>query len=408
MNDKSDLLHQLKIDRGAGVSRPPLNPRIIGGVIGGLLLVLILYLLLRPSSAIEVHAATAVVPSSGAAAASVLDATGYVVARRQATVSSKVTGKVMELDIEEGQHVKEGQVVAKLDDTNARAALVLADAQLDQARAQRTEARVQISDTERTLKRTKDMTEQGLMSQAALDTAQTAYEAAKARAESAQRAVEVGLRNSALLKQQLDDTVVRAPFAGVITVKNAQPGEMISPLSAGGAGTRTGIGTLVDMESLEIEVDVNENFINRVQPNQPVSATLNAYPDWKIPCNVIAVIPAADRSKATVKVRIGFKEHDPRILPDMGARVNFLSEPAAAGAAPVVSGVRLPADAVLDQDGATVVFVIKDGKVERRAVKAGDKNNAGVQVLSGLSAGEQVASGDLSRLKDGAHVKVIQ
>ena len=408
MNDKSDLLHQLKIDRGTQAPRPPLNLKVVGGIVGGLLLVVILYLLLRPSSAIEVHAATAVVPSSGSAGASVLDATGYVVARRQATVSSKVTGKVQEVLIEEGKRVKEGQVLARLDDTNARAALVLADAQLNAARAQRSEVRVQIADAERTLKRTKDMTEQGLMSQAALDNAQTAYESQKAREESAQRNVEVSLRNSALLKQQLDDTVVRAPFAGVITVKNAQPGEMISPLSAGGAGTRTGIGTLVDMESLEIEVDVNENFINRVQPNQPVSATLNAYPEWKIPCNVIAVIPAADRSKATVKVRIGFKEHDPRILPDMGARVNFLSEPVAAGAAPVVTGVRLPADAVLEQDGAAVVFVIKDGKVERRAVKLGAHEGSSAQVLSGLSAGEQVASGDLSKLKDGTKVKVIQ
>jgi RND family efflux transporter MFP subunit len=230
----------------------------------------------------------------------------------------------------------------------------------------------------------------------------------KARLESAQQNVSVAQRGVTVQRRLLDDMVVRAPFAGVITVKNAQVGEMISPLSAGGAGTRTGIGTLVDMESLEIEVDVNENFINRVRPGQRIEAVLNAYPDWRIPCAVIAVIPTADRSKATVKVRIGIEAKDPRIIPDMGVRVAFLPEADASAPADAPAGVLIPAEAVKDENGTSVVFVLKGENVERRAVKLGASRGGQVQVLAGVSAGEQVALGDLAQLADGVKVEVIK
>lgn len=393
-DNRSELLSQLKIDRSSVPSAPRRTGLWIGVSAGIAVIGMAAYFLFRPSSAIAVQAVTVTSSGGASAAASVLDATGYVVARRQATVSSKVTGKVTEVFIEEGKRVQEGEVLARIDDSNVRA-------QLELARANLGEVKVQLADAERQLKRSRELAAQKLVSQSTLETAQANVDALRARLQVTQRGVEVQDR-------QLEDTVVRAPFAGVITVKNAQPGEMISPLSAGGAGTRTGIGTLVDMDSLEIEVDVNENFINRVQPAQPVAATLNAYPDWKIPCEVIAVIPAADRSKATVKVRIGFKTRDPKILPDMGARVNFLSEPAAQGSAPAAPTIRVPAEAVLDDNGSAAVFVIKDDKVERRAVKVGAKDNQGVQVLSGVSAGERLAAGDLSKLHDGATVKVTQ
>jgi RND family efflux transporter MFP subunit len=392
MNDKSELLSQLKIDR---TQEPPKqrNPWLIPGVLAALAVAVLAYFLLRPDSAIAVKAATAVAETGAtAASASVLDATGYVVARRQATVSSKVTGKVTEVLIEEGKRVEEGEVLARIDDSNVRA-------QLELARANLVEVRVQLADAERQLRRAQELAAQKLVSQSSLDTAKANVDGLRARLEVTQRSVDVQQR-------QLDDTIVRAPFSGVITVKNAQPGEMISPLSAGGAGTRTGIGTLVDMDSLEVEVDVNENFINRVQPGQPVTSTLNAYPEWKIPSEVIAVIPAADRSKATVKVRVGFKQRDPKILPDMGVRVNFLSEPSPTQTAPPAGAVRVPAEAVLEQEGTAVVFVIKDERVERRAVRMGAKSAQSVQVLSGLASGEQVAIGDLSKLSDGAKVKV--
>lgn len=409
MDDKSALLGQLKINRDAAPERSG------GGkwVLAGLALVAAAagaFFLLRPAPAVAVRAAVAVAPAAGAAsAASVLDASGYVIARRQATVSSKVTGKVTELLIEEGMPVTQGQVLARLDDSNARMQLLLSQSQLDASRAQLTEIRVQLADAERQLKRSQELHDRKLVADATLDNARASVEGLQARLESAQQNVQVAQRNVALYRQQLDDMVVRAPFAGVITVKNAQVGEMISPLSAGGAGTRTGIGTLVDMDSLEIEVDVNENFINRVQPGQRVEGTLNAYPDWKIPCTVIAVIPTADRSKATVKVRIGIQAKDPRIIPDMGVRVSFLPDaPGEGTAAEAPRGVLIPAEAVRDDGGAQVVFVIGDGVVERRAVGLGGERGGQVQVIAGLAAGERVALGDLGQLADGARVEVTE
>jgi RND family efflux transporter MFP subunit len=393
MNDRNELLSQLKIDRGAP-SRPQTDKRWWLGLAGAAVVLLVLWLVFRPSSAVPVRAVSVQVQAGGASAASVLDGSGYVVARRQATVSSKITGKVIEVLIEEGRRVEAGEVLARIDDSNVRA-------QLDLASANLVEVRVQLAEARRQLKRSRELAAQKLVSQSALETAQANADALAARLEVTQRGVDVQAR-------QLDDTVVRAPFAGVITIKNAQPGEMISPLSAGGAGTRTGIGTLVDMDSLEIEVDINESFINRVQPGQPVSATLNAYPEWKIPCNVIAVIPTADRSKATVKVRVGFKERDPRILPDMGVRVQFLSEAPKEGAAVAQNVVSVPTEAILEENGAGVVFVIKEDVVERRAVRLGGKTADGVQVISGLSGGETLASGDLSKLSDGARIKIAK
>jgi HlyD family secretion protein len=406
MNDKSALLGQLKIDRSVEPPRGGAARWIVGAAVAAGIAVAG-YLALRPAAAIPVKAAPVVALTSGSSAGSVLDASGYVIARRQATVSSKVTGKVVELLIEEGKPVKAGEVLARLDDTNVRAQLSLSESQLDASRAQLAEIRVQLADAQRQLKRSRELHERKLVSDAAVENAQAAVDGLQARLESAQGNVKVSERNVGLYRQQVDDMVVRAPFGGVITVKNAQVGEMISPLSAGGAGTRTGIGTLVDMDSLEIEVDVNENFINRVQSGQRVEGVLNAYPDWKIPCAVIAVIPTADRSKATVKVRIGIQVKDPRIIPDMGVRVSFLPEekaPQAEGP----RGVLIPADAVKDEAGTSVVFVLKGETVERRAVKLGESRGAQVQVIAGLSGGEQVALGELAKLSDGARIELTE
>lgn len=404
MNDKSALLGQLKIDRKSAAPRtsPPwkwIFP------IAALVLVLVAMLALRAAPPPVVKVVMARAAASGGAG-SVLDATGYVVARRQATVSAKTTGKVSEMLIEEGQHVNQGQVLARLDGSNARASLALAESQLASTRAGMAEVQAQLSDAKRQLQRTQDLTAKGLLSQAALDTAQANMEGLAARLERIRSEGVVAERSVSVYRQLLDDTVVRAPFGGVITVKNAQPGEMISPLSAGGAGTRTGIGTLVDMDSLEIEVDVNENFINRVLPGQPVSARLNAYPDWTIPCEVIAVIPAADRSKATVKVRVGIQTKDARILPDMGVRVSFLNEAKTPGEVP--KGVWIPEDAVQAQGATGVVFVLSSDKLERRAVTLGGRGTDGQQIISGLSASERVVSGDLTQLSDGLTVKVAE
>jgi RND family efflux transporter MFP subunit len=276
---------------------------------------------------LAVDTALAVPPGAASESAPVLEATGYVTARREATVSTKITGRLAQVLIEEGEPVTEGQVLARLDDVDARAALNLAQARLTAERAQLGQIEAQLDQARRDARRQEELREKRLNSEEALETARTQVLTLSAQLE-AQRG-QVGVAEAQLRVAQVDydNTIVRAPFAGVIVAKAAQPGEIVSPISAGGGFTRTGIGTIVDMDSLEIEVDVNEAFINRVKPHQPVQAVLDAYPDWKIPASVIAIIPTADRSKATVKVRIAIKQKDPRIIPDMGVRVAFLADP---------------------------------------------------------------------------------
>jgi len=408
MEDKSALLNQLRIDRG---SEPPRSARWVlwGVAAAGVVAVAALAWFWNRPKGIPVHVAVAqsAADDGSAAASSILDASGYVVARRQATVASKITGKMVELDIEEGDRVKEGQVIARLDDTNLRAALNAARAQLDYAKSGLAETEVNLKNAKRDYDRQTSLLGGHFVSQSAVDNSQTAMDALAAQLGTQRSNLEVAQRNIDLAQRNLDDTVVRAPFSGVVTVKAAQPGEIVSPISAGGGFTRTGIGTIVDMESLEIQVDVNENFINRVQPDQKVTARLNAYPDWLIPAHVIAVIPTADRSKGTVTVRIAIDQKDPRILPEMGVRVAFLGETPAAGGARTANGAAaLPPGAVQSSGATGVVYVLHDSTVERRAVKLGASNGERVVVLAGVTPGERVAVGDFSKLKDGAEIHI--
>lgn len=359
----------------------------------------------RPG-AVGVRMATAREVTSGAGDHTVLNASGYVTARREATVSAKVTGKVTEVLIEEGMKVKEGQVLAKLDDTNVKTSLDVAQAQLESARTAVEETRAQLKQAEQEYKRTIELAKQNIMSQSDLDLAESNDKMFAARIARQERDITVAERQVELYKQQMDDMIIRAPFAGVITTKDAQPGEMISPISAGGGFTRTGIGTVVDMDSLEIEIDVNENYINRVQPGQPVKAILDTYPDWKIPCKVIAIIPTADRQKSTVKVRVGFDKLDPRILPDMSVKVAFEES---GGATPEANpGVLVPKGAVQQRDGHDVVLVVQNGHVERRAITVGSTENDDSLITAGLSAGERVAVDAPAELASGAAVKEIK
>jgi RND family efflux transporter MFP subunit len=358
---------------------------------------------------------------SGSGAAAVLNASGYVTARRRATVSSKVTGKVIEVYIEEGQAVREGQVLARLDDTQARAALAYAEAQLSAARKSAAQDQARLREAELNLERRQRLMKEQVVGKAEVDTAQADVDSLKARIAYAQEQIGVAESQVRLQKTQLDDMVVRAPFAGVAVSKDAQPGEMISPVSAGGGFTRTGIGTIVDMSSLEIEVDVNESYINRVKPGQKVEAVLDAYPDWRIPAHVITSVPTADRQKATVRVRIAFdpaaaagadrapsrrQALDPRILPDMGVKVSFLADEEPARAQAAVATVSVPKAAVKTDQGSTIVFVLKDDRVERRAVRTGNESGDDVEVLTGLTAGERVVVDAPADLKDGDRVKV--
>ena len=332
----------------------------------------------------------------------VLNASGYVVPRREATISSKVTGKVVEVLIEEGMKVEENQVLARLDDSNVKAGLRVAEAELEAAKAARAETLARLDEAERQLHRVNALTSEKVASASDLDRAEVDVNSLKARCALQLIQVSVAERQVSLWQQQLNDTIIRAPFNGIAVSKNAQPGEMISPVSAGGGFTRTGIGTVVDMSSLEIEVDVNESFINRVQPGQPVEATLDAYPDWKIPSKVLAIIPTADRQKSTVKVRVKFDQLDPRILPQMGVKVAFRGTPE--GAAP--SGAVIVPKAALRQDGGQdVVFVVREGRAERRLVTTNRVRDQEATLTAGVTPGERVVVEGPTPLKDGARVR---
>jgi RND family efflux transporter MFP subunit len=405
--DKKALLGQLRIDRGAsdgGAGRGRL-PWVVGGL-------LLLVALLGAGAwrafgarALPVRTAMAQPMAGGGANASVLDATGYVTARREATVSAQITGTLTAVLIEEGDHVKAGQVMGRLDDTAQRAALAQAQAQLHAAQALLAQDEAQLAQSRRDAQRDEDLVKRNLVSQQALEQARTLVDTGSAQGQGQKKQIEVAEANLRSAQVQLDYCTVRAPFTGVVIAKAAQVGEIVSPFSAGGGFTRTGIGTLVDMDSLEIEVDVNEAYINRVQPGQPVESVLNAYPDWRIPSHVIAIIPTADRSKATVKVRIGLDAKDDRIVPDMGVRVSFLEEKQPAAPVPQAPrGVLVPAAAVHSQGDRQVVFVVTDNRAQLRTVTLGGTRGDSRQVLSGLSPGEAVIVDAPADLKDDARV----
>lgn len=368
------------------------------------------FFLFKPAAAVEVR--TAVVqaaPAATATASTLLNASGYVTARRMATVSSKVTGKVTEVRIEEGMKVEAGQVLALLDDSLLRRQLELDRARQRTAETALREVEVRLELARTTLRRTRELVDSQIAAQSQLDADAAAVDALEAELATARDNVAVAQRQLSLTQQQIDDSVIRAPFAGVAISKDAQPGEMISPVSAGGGFTRTGIGTIVDMASLEIEVDVNEAYINRVFTGQKVEAVLNSYPDWKIPAHVITTIPTADRQKATVKVRIGFDEMDARVLPDMGVKVSFLAEEPAGGAAVAPAArLRVPRAALREKDGRQVVFVVQGNTVEERAVTIGVGVNDPADVLAGLSRDEEVVLEPPPTLVDGQRIKVKQ
>jgi RND family efflux transporter MFP subunit len=400
MSSPKSPLDELRIQRRP--ERPsPLKPwLVVVGVVALLALGAAIWWHAQ-ADAIEVRTAVARDARGGGGDHTVLNASGYVTARRAATVSSKVTGKVTEVLIEEGMKVKEGQVLARLDDSNIKASLDVAAAQLASAQAALAETEAQLKDANQEFQRTTELSKQHIASQSDLDLAESNAKALQAHLAQQKLDVVVADRQVAGWQQQMDDMIIRAPFDGVITTKDAQPGEMISPVSAGGGFTRTGIGTIVDMGSLEIEIDVNESYINRVEPGQPVEATLDAYPDWKIPCKVIAIIPTADRDKSTVKVRVGFDRLDPRILPDMSVKVAFRDN----GGTAAARAVMVPKDAVLSRDGRDVVFVIRDGHAERRAVTVTDTQNDDSVLSAGVSAGEKIVVNAPANLQDGMAVK---
>ncbi len=404
VNNKSELLSQLHIDRDTLPPHRTLLPWIIGGVVSAAVL-FVGYKLLSDSAPIPVKIQMARMATVDSSSASVLDATGYVVARRQANVSSKVTGRVAEVLIEEGMSVEKNQIVARLEDINAKKSFDVSKAELEAAKAYVNEIRARLVEAKLNFDRSNTLNQKQLISQAAYDAAKANFDSARAQLRSREEAVNVNEKLLSQQKQNLEDHVLRAPFSGVVIAKTSQPGEMISPISAGSGFTRTGICTVVDMTSLEIEVDVNESYIQRVHESQLAEAVLEAYPEWKIPAKVAAIIPTADRQKATVKVRVAFQNLDPRILPDMGAKVSFLNpEPAEKQKPKEPLGIRVPTTAVRSVDENKYIYVVKEGLVQQRKVKLNASYGSDVYISEGLSAGEDFVVEISPKLKNGVRV----
>jgi RND family efflux transporter MFP subunit len=392
-NSKSSLLDSLKIER-APVRRRKAGPSplLLGAIGAGVIVLAAAAWYFWPDGRVPVHVVTASAEGTGSAGAS-LDASGYVVARRKATLSAKILGKVTEVNFEEGQRVKAGDIVARLDDSNYRAAL-------QQAQAQARQSKAAFENTSPIYSRYQHLKQQGAISTDAVENQRLAY-------DNARTAYSVSQAQVAFAQSNLQDTLVRAPFDGVVTVKVAQVGEVVAPSAAGGGDTRTGIVTIVDMDSLEVLVDVSENYIDRVQTGGATVIHLDAYPEWEIPGSVIAIIPTADQSKGTVEVRVAIKARDARILPQMAARVGFLTAPQK-GAAQAVSRVSVPVTAVQINGHTGSVFVLgADDKIEKREVALGLKTAQSVVILSGLAAGDRLAADSLDKLHDGDRVKII-
>ncbi len=355
----------------------------------------------------EVEVAVAQKPSVGGREA-LLNASGYVTPRRRATIAAKITGLVTGVYFDEGTHVHEGQVLATLDDSDARKTLDRAKSERDSTEAAVHDYEVQLRNARIELDRAEKLTQAGIQPQQQLDTARTNVDSLQAKIDlvkSQTTAADARIREA---QQAVDNCTIRAPFDGIVVTKDAQIGEMVSPISAGGGFTRTGIATVVDMKSNEIEVDVNEAYIARVVPAQAVTAVLDAYPDWQIPSQVRTVIPSADREKATVKVRISFLKLDPRILPDMGVKVTFLGEEKhkSKDSADSPNAVLVPAGAIREDKGQKIVFLVKENRAERRAVTVGNARGADAEIIGGLTVGDTVIVKGPPDMRDGQSVEI--
>ena len=397
-------LSALRIDEGSrSQHRGPQWPRWVAAALGLLLLVSAgVYAVRGKTPVVELAAAQA--PGSGGQVA-LLNASGYVTPRRRATIAAKITARVTQMYADEGMHVKEGQILALLDDSDYRVRLNSAQADRDATAAQLQDLQVQLANAEIELRRTQQLTRQGVSSPEALDNARTAADSLRAKIAMTREQVQASDARIRVAQQDLDNCTVRAPFAGIVVSKDAQVGEMVSPNSAGGGFTRTGIATIVDMKSLEVEVDVNESYIARVRPGMPVTSVLDAYPNWQIPSKVRTIIPTADRQKATVKVRIAFDQLDPRILPDMGVKVTFLGNEGRAAKSEGVKAL-VPQTALRNENGSQAVYLYKEGHVERRAVGVGETRGSDTEITAGLAPGDQVVVSGFEGLRDGQRVEI--
>jgi HlyD family secretion protein len=345
-------------------------------------------------------------PTGAGGREALLNASGYVTPRRRATIAAKITGRVTGVFFDEGTHVREGQLLDTLDDSDAKRALDAAKADRDSAQAGIADFQVQLRNAQIALRRAEQLQKAGVQTQEQLDNASTAADSLQAKIDLAKAQVAASQARIQEAQQAVDNCTIRAPFDGIVVSKDAQVGEMVSPISAGGGFTRTGIATIVDMNSNEIEVDVNESYIARVQAGQSVTAILDAYPDWEIPSRVRTIIPSADRQKATVKVRVSFIKLDPRILPDMGIKVTFLGAERTKNNGATAPAALVAQSAVRDDGGKKIVFLVKDDHLERRAVTLGGNRGTDTEIIAGLAAGDTVVVKGPPDLHDGQTVAV--
>lgn len=407
--ENADLLRELRIERHQREDHaggPVRWPWMVGALAVVLALLAGAGWIWLGHRAVPVQVAQAVSFSADSDAGAVLQATGYVTARRQATVSAQITGTLTAVLIEEGDHVVKGQVLARLDDSAYKAALDAAKAQAAAAHALVAQYRAQLAQNSRDAERQASLASRGLVSRDVAEQAHTLVDSMRAQLASQQKQAAAADAQVTEAQVNFDYCVVRAPFTGVITTKDAQVGEIISPFSAGGGFTRTGIGTIVDMDSLEVDVDVNEAYIGRVKPDMPAEAVLDAYPDWRIPAHVIAIVPTADRGKATIKVRVALEHKDARIVPDMGVRVSFLEgKPKVATQAP--QGVLVPVTAIVQRGGHSVVFVVRGGKAWQHTVNPAKQAYGELRLLpAAVNAGDSVVVSPPAALHDGADVQI--
>ena len=383
-------LSSLRIDRSSPPPRRGPSPIVLGLVVLALVAAAVLFVRSRQNAATIVTLGTAEATGGGSASGEGISANGYVVARTKASVSSKILGRLAWIGITEGSRVREGDVIARLESADYEAAQHAAHANVATVEAQ-------VMQAQRELKRSQALRAQNLVSDADLETAETKLEVLKAQANAA-RAQE------ALATANLENTRVHAPFSGTVLRKDAEVGEIVAPSSAGGGLTRTAIVTMADLQTLEVEVDVNEAYIAQVRNGQTARITLDAYPDTSFSGRVRQVVPTADRQKATVLVKVAILDRDPRILPEMGAKVVFEAHGAKEQAAP--RRVFVPQEALSQVDGASVVWVVNEGVVKRVSVDVGPARGDRIEVRQGLLGGESLVLSAPAGLKDGGKVKV--
>lgn len=380
------------------------------------IVVVVAMLVMRGGSATQIRVVTAAAASTAGAAgsggATSVTANGYVVARTKAAVSVKIPGRLAFLGVSEGSFVRRDSIIARLDNADYQAAVAQAEANTASAQASVIEAESDRDQLQREAARLQNVRTQNanLVSQQELDLAASRASQAEARlgaATARRQAAQAGVR---MAQANLDNTYIRAPFTGTVLRKEAEVGEVVAP-SVGGGLTRGAVAYMADLSTLEVEVDVNEAYIARIRSRQRARITLDAYPDTAFRGTVRQVVPTADRQRATVQVKVVIDDHDPRILPEMGAKVDFLEPDSArptTGAAPAAPRIRVPEAAVFVEAGATLVYLVRDGRLERRTIVAGPVSGGFREVSSGLSGGEQlmVGGGDQPQPRQGLRVKI--